>query len=839
MREEGPEPVIVQIRESLRLSDDLDSQLVEVETSESQRGIQVVKYWAGSKLLVLLSFPSNFTREQALAAIGRLEQLPAVEKVVPVSAFNLHFRSGDFKREYAPNETIPDVARRGLDADRMGRPAYRSRTQASLDQTPHVPDRLIVRWKDEYIWRADSTGFEQVMADLHQETGAHVVRETRYSSTKLTQVLKFDDSRYLADKISRYMESGLVVYAQPSFIYKTLAPGDPWYHNSPGPQWNLPIISAEPAWNMTTGNPLVKIAVADSGANVLHPEFITNLWSGQNNGYHHNFIDGNANVDDDFDPEYHGSAVASIIGAQGGNQKAMTGVAKDTSLMILKVVNAAGQSNTEVVAAAIDYAADQEATAINLSLGFYDAECFKAEGHWTCVEGYYDEALFDALANARKSNMVVVSAAGNGASVEFPDEDLDPPVDNDFNINRLSPTSIPTDNNISVLATRQNDTRASYSSYGKYRVDLAAPGGEFNDKITGLEQTSSDPPVPADWNGITGTSAAAPHVAGALALVKSLYPWEDYAGIRDRVLMGTDPIPGATPGVEGKCRTNGRLNLDKALKPRSMLRNLSTRARVEDGDKVMIAGFIIGGSASGGSIEVVMRGLGPSVGVTPSLVNPLIELYQGTTLIGTNDNWGMDPRQGDLVASGLQPSNSTEAAMIRLLAPGAYTVILRTATGSQSDFGVGLVELYALGNSEQSRFKNISTRCLVGTGNNVAIAGTIIDAQGFTPLAKPDRRLLIFGKGPSLQLLGMAPSGFLSNPHLQIPGGVSNDNWLTLDDDSGDGNALEEKLLEADFAPTNTSESALWPTFRPGLHTVILSGINQSSGIGLIEFYEY
>ena len=87
-------------------------------------------------------------------------------------------------------------------------------------------------------------------------------------------------------------------------------------------------------------------------------------------------------------------------------------------------------------------------------------------------------------------------------------------------------------------------------------------------------------------------------------------------------------------------------------------------------------------------------------------------------------------------------------------------MIVRTATGSQSDFGVGLVELYALGNSEQSRFKNISTRCLVGTGDNVAIAGTIIDSPSLAPLAKPDRRLLIFGKGPSLASLAMAPSGF-------------------------------------------------------------------------------
>ena len=858
MREDGPEPIIVQIKESFRLSDDLDSHLEEVETSERQSGLEVVKRWAGSKLLVLLSFPSGFKHEQALAAIERLQQLPGVEKVVPVSAFNLHFRSGDLAREYGSGETIPEAARRGLDTDQFNRRPARHWSQASLDHTPHVPYRVIVRWKDEHVWRADVTGFEQVMADLHHETGCHVVREIRYSPSQLIQVLKFDDGDTLADKLNRYVDSGLVVYAQPAFIYKTLTgASDPWYLGPPGPQWSLPIISAPQAWNMTIGNPSVIIAVADSGANVLHPDFITNLWSGQNNGDIHNFIYQTQNVDDDLNcPDFcafnHGSAVAAIAGAQGGNGIFMTGVARETALMILKVVDSAGHSNTDVVAEAIEYAANHGATAINLSLGFYTAECNPdGKGGWDCIEVQYDDVLVDAMVYAQNHNMVIVSAAGNGAAYRFPDGS--DPSDNDVNLNRIMPASIPTRNNISVLATQRNDIRAPYSSYGKYRVDLAAPGGTAGDQIPGLSQDFSDPNYS---NKVYGTSAAAPHVAGALALVKSFFPWEDYAGIRDRILMATDPIPGVTPGVEGKCRTNGRLNISKALQPRSMLRNLSTRARVEGGDRVMIAGFIIGGSATGGSIDVVMRGLGPSLapGITNHLVDPVIELHKPDNTVETNDNWQTDPRQADLIASGLQPSNPTEAAMIRTLAPGAYTVIV-SGHGSPSDYGVGLVELYALGNSQQSRLQNISTRCLVGTGDNVAIAGTIIasatgnttggtvggevDGEPDSVSARPDRRLLIFGKGPSLGTFTMAPSGYLNNPTLQIAGGASNDNWTTLDDDSGDGTALEEILDQAGFAPASSSESALWPTFRPGAQTVILSGVNQSTGIGLIEFYEY
>jgi hypothetical protein len=66
-----------------------------------------------------------------------------------------------------------------------------------------------------------------------------------------------------------------------------------------------------------------------------------------------------------------------------------------------------------------------------------------------------------------------------------------------------------------------------------------------------------------------------------------------------------------------------------------------------------------------------------------------------------------------------------------------------------------------------------------------------------------------------------------------------NDSWQTIDDDSGSDTGLTEELDEASFGPTDTHESALWPTFRPGSYTVQLSGVNGATGIGLIEFYEY
>ena len=151
------------------------------------------------------------------------------------------------------------------------------------------------------------------------------------------------------------------------------------------------------------------------------------------------------------------------------------------------------------------------------------------------------------------------------------------------------------------MATRtwRPDTKPNFSNYGKYRVELAAPGGDDNDAkgnpspygILGLRQNFNNNPP---WSRISGTSQAAPHVTGAIQLVKSKYPWEDYAGLRDRVIMGTDDIPALNPNGLTPFRTGGRLNLAKALQKRTLIGNASARAKVESGDRIIIGGLGVG-----------------------------------------------------------------------------------------------------------------------------------------------------------------------------------------------------------------------------------------------------
>jgi hypothetical protein len=127
--------------------------------------------------------------------------------------------------------------------------------------------------------------------------------------------------------------------------------------------------------------------------------------------------------------------------------------------------------------------------------------------------------------------------------------------------------------------------------------------------------------------------------------------------------------------------------------------NISTRARVDTGDNVLIGGFIIGSATS--TTKVIVRALGPSLtafGVPGALADPTLELHDGNgTIIATNDNWKVNDvggsQQAEVEATTLPPTNDLESALVRTLTPGNYTAIVR---GKSNGTGVALVEVYNL-----------------------------------------------------------------------------------------------------------------------------------------------
>lgn len=125
----------------------------------------------------------------------------------------------------------------------------------------------------------------------------------------------------------------------------------------------------------------------------------------------------------------------------------------------------------------------------------------------------------------------------------------------------------------------------------------------------------------------------------------------------------------------------------------SLLANISTRSKVEGGNNVMIGGFVVGGADP---TKVLVRAIGPSLaaaGITQPLADPVLELHDSNgELIASNDNW-RSTQQGEIIATGLQPKDNLESAIVKTLQPGSYTAIVR---GQNESTGVALVEVYNL-----------------------------------------------------------------------------------------------------------------------------------------------
>jgi hypothetical protein len=255
--------------------------------------------------------------------------------------------------------------------------------------------------------------------------------------------------------------------------------------------------------------------------------------------------------------------------------------------------------------------------------------------------------------------------------------------------------------------------------------------------------------------------------------------------------------------------------------------NLSTRMRVQSGDDVGIGGFIITGTAPK---HVLLRAIGPSLahsGLSNALPDPIMELHgPGGFITTTNDNWRDDAAQETaILASGIAPTNNLESAIDRTLNPGAYTAVVRNTNNT---LGVGLVELYDLNPEAASKLANISTRAFVGTGDSIMIAGFIIGRHSGSV------RIAVRGIGPSLA--GSGVPDVLANPTLELRD--NNGALLMGNNDWQDNPAHAAELTAAGLAPTNQLESGIVLIVPPGAYTVLLKGLNNGTGNGLVEVYD-
>lgn len=259
--------------------------------------------------------------------------------------------------------------------------------------------------------------------------------------------------------------------------------------------------------------------------------------------------------------------------------------------------------------------------------------------------------------------------------------------------------------------------------------------------------------------------------------------------------------------------------------PKTALVNMSTRSVIGRGDQQMIAGFSVAGITP---VRVAIRTQGPGLtkyGIQNAAGKTHITVYDSNSnVLGENSSWKQHQDWRLIQSLGLAPDDDNEAAMVLTLWPGNYSAIVGDDTGTN---GVGIVEAFNIDNLTSTRLANLSTRGLVGDGENQLIAGIIIKD---TP-----RAVVIRTQGPGLARYGVSnpvPDTTLTlvaqDDHHIV---AQNDDWQTDPRNarlSGDLNG---------WAPSDPREAALIVTLPPGGYSALVSG-KGAAGVGIIEVFD-
>ena len=291
------------------------------------------------------------------------------------------------------------------------------------------------------------------------------------------------------------------------------------------------------------------------------------------------------------------------------------------------------------------------------------------------------------------------------------------------------------------------------------------------------------------------------------------------SGVNPDQYLFWDDIHPTTGGHHELANEANRL-LSGQIAPLGKATNISTRGIVGTGEDVLIAGFVISGNQAK---KVIVRALGPTLstrGVSGALADPTITIINSSNVVvASNDNW-RDTQETEIAASGYAPPDDLESAIIATLAPGSYTAVV---TGKNGGTGIGLVDVYQL-DATTSIFSNLSTRGLVGTGQNVLIGGLII-GNGEPPV------IVLRAIGPTLSSFGITQP--LQDPTLELRD--ANGALIAFDNDWNDNTptGIKATLLK----PTDNRESAIVASLAAGNYTAIVRGKNGTTGVALVEAY--
>jgi subtilisin family serine protease len=349
-----------------------------------------------------------------------------------------------------------------------------------------------------------------------------------------------------------------IEYAEPNYIWRPIeegsadftsldndisSPDDPYFNT----QWGLKNtgsnepsaessgvagsdISALRAWTLNKGSKQIKVAVIDTGVDYNHPDLRDQMWVNERelNGTKGVDDDGNGYVDDIYGHDFsnddgdpmdghgHGTHCAGVIGAIHNNQTGIAGVMPNVTLVAIKFLSDSGSGGTDQAIAAIEYAIKAEVDVMSNSWG----------------GGKYSQALEETIKRASDAGIIFVAAAGNSSE----NTDSDPHYPSNYEIPNV----------VSVGALTAQNNIAKFSNFGPETVDIAAPGKKINSTVTNNK-----------YKVFSGTSMAAPHVAGALGLLVAHNGKMDHEDMMDRLIATAEPVP----TLRGKVKSlSGSLN---------------------------------------------------------------------------------------------------------------------------------------------------------------------------------------------------------------------------------------------------------------------------------------
>ncbi|MCR5835462.1 MAG: S8 family serine peptidase [Lachnospiraceae bacterium] len=392
------------------------------------------------------------------------------------------------------------------------------------EQTDFEPGIVIVGFKRSYSKTKIKKEFPKIdiesVEDQDEKLYNAVNSTKKYDNNTLISLeekigrdyvirLNNTDRESVINAVNQIKKSGDVEYVSPNYyVEPNVIPNDTSYSQL----WGMDKIQAPQAWNSFTGSNTINVGVLDTGIDTTHTDLASNI----NMQLAYNaYTETPGNVTDNFG---HGTHVSGTIGAVGNNQYGVTGINWNVKIVPIKICSSTSSNSSYVhMTNAILYAIEKEIPICNLSYSTPDAQIFR-----NAIQQY--------------NGLLIMSAGNDGKDIDT--------IDKYSAMNALG-------NVIYVASSKSDDTLSSFSNYGVKNVHIAAPGQDIYSTV---------PTGNGSFGIKSGTSMAAPHVTGAVALIKGKYPNLSMAEIKDILLSSVDyPM-----GIRGFVSA-GRLNLYKAI----------------------------------------------------------------------------------------------------------------------------------------------------------------------------------------------------------------------------------------------------------------------------------